>query len=158
MPHNLSKEDLALWRAIIERIKPLPREESPAPTPPRKKRIIVEQKSQSPMPSLRDMPLESFTRQQLRNHPIEARLDLHGYTQEEAYSALVRFIQTNYMQQRRALLIITGKGTEGKGVLRQQLPRWLATDTLKDKILAIAPSRPEDGGQGAYYILLRRMR
>jgi DNA-nicking Smr family endonuclease len=158
MPLNPSKEDLALWQAIIEKVKPLPQEESPPNTTPRKKKIRIEQKSKFPIPSLKDLPLESFTRQQLRNHPVEARLDLHGYTQTEAYDALVRFIHANYLQQRRALLIITGKGKEGKGVLKQELSRWLGTDALKDKILAAAPARPEDGGVGACYVLLRRMR
>ena len=155
---DLTKEDLALWEAIIAKIKPLPREDAPAKTHPRKKKISIEQKSKFPIPSLKDMPLESFTRQQLRNYPVEARLDLHGYTQATAYEALVRFIQTNYLQQRRSLLIITGKGTDGRGVLKQEVPRWLGTDPLKNKVLAMGPARPEDGGAGAYYVLLRRMR
>jgi DNA-nicking Smr family endonuclease len=56
------------------------------------------------------------------------------------------------------LLIITGKGSDGNGILKQQLPRWLETDILKSKILAMTPARPEDGGHGALYVLLRRIR
>jgi len=91
--------------------------------------------------------------------PIEARLDLHGMTQDEAHRALDRFIPAMREDGRRAVLIITGKGTrEGGGVLRQAVPRWLDEARLRPHVLAIEEARPQHGGAGALYVLLRRKR
>ena len=91
--------------------------------------------------------------------PIEARLDLHGMTQDEAHRALDRFIPEMREAGRRAVLIITGKGTSGGGgVLRQAVPRWLAEARSRPHVLAIEEARPQHGGAGALYVLLRRKR
>ena len=161
MPPKLSKEDLALWDAITKGINPIERDQVVEPAPPKRK-IIIEQKSQNPAHIKTNAPKDhspqSLTRQQYRTYTVDARLDLHGYTQEKAYDTLVRFVLSSYQHQRRTLLIITGKGVDGQGILKQQLPRWLESDALKVLVLATAPARPEDGGQGALYVLLRRIR
>ena len=91
--------------------------------------------------------------------PIEARLDLHGMTQEAAHRELAGFIARAAASGKRSLLIITGKGSrEGGGVLRAALPRWLAEPALRARVLALAPAQPKDGGGGAFYLLLRRER
>ena len=92
--------------------------------------------------------------------PIEARLDLHGMRRAEAHHALIGFVEQSYLLGRRVVLLITGKGTfsEGSSVLRDQLPRWLNDPPLRPKILALQPAQPKDGGDGAFYLLLRRHR
>lgn len=93
--------------------------------------------------------------------PIEARLDLHGMTQLQAHEALRIFLQAAVAVGRRCVLVITGKGTfspDRKGVLRAAVPRWLNEAPLRGKVLAIDTARPQDGGGGAYYILLKRQR
>ncbi|HZT51901.1 MAG TPA: Smr/MutS family protein [Stellaceae bacterium] len=104
--------------------------------------------------------LDKRSAQRLRRGemPIEARLDLHGMTQDEAHRALERFIPAQREAGRRAVLIITGKGTGGDGVLRRSVPRWLAEARCRPHVLATAPARPQHGGDGALYVLLRRTR
>jgi DNA-nicking Smr family endonuclease len=90
---------------------------------------------------------------------VEARLDLHGMTQQEAYGALNRFISSCIASERRTLLVITGKGgvlEENKGVLRRMLPLWLEEPPLRDKVLAFVQAPRKDGGDGAFYIRLRK--
>ncbi|MBV8538814.1 MAG: Smr/MutS family protein, partial [Alphaproteobacteria bacterium] len=60
----------------------------------------------------------------------------------------------------RVLLVITGKGSvrEGGGVLRRNLPRWLAAGGNAPHVLRIEQAQLRHGGQGAYYVLLRRRR
>ena len=91
---------------------------------------------------------------------IEARIDLHGLTQAQAFGALLGFIDSSARAGRRALLIITGKGavTEGGGVLRRSVPSWLAASPLSARILTIAPAHLRHGGDGALYVLLRKER
>ena len=87
---------------------------------------------------------------------IDARLDLHGLKQHEAIGAVQDFIKKHYENSNRCVVIITGKGNMGGGVLREKLPHWLSSDGLKDLILAISIAKPKDGGDGAFYVLLKR--
>jgi DNA-nicking Smr family endonuclease len=99
---------------------------------------------------------ERFRRGQL---PIEGRIDLHGRTQHEAHDALLHFLERAHKAGKRKLLVITGKGlTQSKpGVLRTNVPRWLSEPAFRRMVLAIAQARPDHGGEGALYVLLKRL-
>ncbi|MBY0407454.1 MAG: Smr/MutS family protein, partial [Rickettsiales bacterium] len=47
---------------------------------------------------------------------------------------------------------------EERGVLREMLPQWLTEPGLRPLVLAYDTAKPQHGGSGAYYILLRRKR
>ena len=89
---------------------------------------------------------------------IEDKLDLHGLSQEQAHKQLVSFISQAIQRNFRNVLIITGKGREGNGVLRQKVPTWLKDAPLVQYINAISYAQPQDGGKGALYIRLKRQR
>lgn len=89
---------------------------------------------------------------------IDGRLDLHGLTAAEAQAALRGFILHAVAQNHIWLLVITGKGTRGEGVLRRSLPDWLAAPELARHVVAFAPSAPAHGGGGAFYLRLRKAR
>ena len=89
---------------------------------------------------------------------IDGRIDLHGMTQDKAQTSLGAFILRSYAANKRCLLIITGKGEKGRGVLKQRLPEWLNDPELSGAVLRIVPATPKDGGSGAFYVLLRRRR
>lgn len=90
----------------------------------------------------------------------EARLDLHGRTLAEAQREVGAFLAGAAARGLRCVLIITGKGRVGApgGTLRTELPRWLDAARAGGPVLAAAEARPEDGGAGARYVLLRRAR
>lgn len=115
---------------------------------------------------------ERLRRGQLR---IDARIDLHGMTRGQAQTALERFILSAYHSGHRCVLVITGKGLQkaraGKkaempewmndhepGVLKRAVPEWLAARPLAGIVLKTHPARPQHGGDGALYVLLRRQR
>ncbi len=89
---------------------------------------------------------------------IEDRLDLHGLSQDQAHQRLVAFISRAVQQNLRHVLVITGKGRAGQGVLRTKVPEWLKDAPLASHINAIAHAQPGDGGTGALYIRLKRQR
>ena len=89
---------------------------------------------------------------------IDDRLDLHGKTEVMAHKALLQFVQRASRSGARTLLIITGKGAGGQGLLRRKVPEWLKDYPLKSHILAISQASPKDGGGGALYVRLRRSR
>lgn len=86
-----------------------------------------------------------------------ARLDLHGLTTLNARLALRRFIAEKQQDRHQHVLVITGKGTAGKGVIRQSLPQWLDEPPLSEQVVAFHPAKPKDGGLGAWYIKLRQI-
>jgi DNA-nicking Smr family endonuclease len=89
---------------------------------------------------------------------VDARLDLHGMTQEAAHRALAHFIIGAAGDGARMALVITGKGRGGEGILRAAVPRWLNEPALRAQIVAIAPAPPQLGGSGALCVRLRRSR
>lgn len=97
--------------------------------------------------------------------PIDARIDLHGNTQDEAHRRLNDFILRAQSQDKRCVLVITGKGSsrgsDGEmmtGVLRQKLPLWLSMAPLRGLVLKCYPAVQRDGGTGAWYLYLKRNR
>ena len=89
---------------------------------------------------------------------LEDRLDLHGLSKEQAHKRLVAFISRAVQQNLRHVLVITGKGRDGQGVLRHEVPLWLKDAPLAGYINAISHAQPQDGGTGALYIRLKRKR
>jgi len=89
---------------------------------------------------------------------IEAKLDLHGMSQAEAFAALAGFMQKKTKAGKRNLLIVTGVGREGQGVLRQNLKTWLQQLPEAASILAVREAAPNHGGKGAFYVLMRKKR
>ena len=90
--------------------------------------------------------------------PISGRLDLHGMTQADAHAALDGFIGRAAAAGKRLLLVITGKGSDGDGVLRRMLPRWINSGPHAARVLRIEAAHARHGGGGAWYVYLRRDR
>ena len=94
---------------------------------------------------------------------IEARLDLHGLSEKQAFVDTRDFIINSYHLKRRCVLIITGKGErvdpwwESKGVIRQSFPRWLNHADIRPYVLSAVRAQAADGGSGAFYCLLKRL-
>ena len=87
---------------------------------------------------------------------IDEIIDLHGMTQAEAQTRLRSFIQRAAFSGDRTVLIITGKGRAGQGILRARVPEWLKEPPLSQLVIAISDAQPGDGGTGALYVRLKR--
>jgi DNA-nicking Smr family endonuclease len=102
-------------------------------------------------------------------HSIDARLDLHGLRQQDAYVVLRRFLARCQANGLRHVLVITGKGADPetrtsfyaedeRGVLRQAVPRWLAAPDLASLVVSYSLAPRQLGGDGALYVRLRKAR
>ena len=105
--------------------------------------------------------LDKATAKRLRRGKveIEGRIDLHGMTQDEARPALERFIEAAWRNDKREVLVITGKGTRADGsigVLRQAVPQWLNAQPNRARITAFTHAAAKDGGEGALYVRIKR--
>jgi DNA-nicking Smr family endonuclease len=102
---------------------------------------------------------------------VEARIDLHGMRQSEAHVSLRRFLMRAHADGCRWVLVITGKGgsqrrqqepddigygSEERGVLRRNVPRWLAEPELRAIVVGFTEAAIRHGGEGALYVQLRR--
>jgi DNA-nicking Smr family endonuclease len=173
---RLSDEDQALWHSVTRSIVPLKRR--------RKRRepsegLVAKQSKPASPSSLRAhaaptrpvakappplMPIDRKLKQRLARGQVEidARLDLHGRTLSEAHVALLRFLHRAQSEGARVVLVITGKGAadadRGRGVLRRQVPLWLALPELRGHVLGVEEAHVAHGGAGALYVRLRRGR
>lgn len=89
----------------------------------------------------------------------EDSLDLHGYSKIQAKYSLHDFIKRAIDNNKRCVLIITGKKNTtlgAKGILRKQLPVWLKENSLARMVLLDCYAAVRDGADGARYVLLRK--
>jgi len=89
---------------------------------------------------------------------LAARIDLHGLTQDAARTALTGFVRRSVDDGWRAVLVITGKGVSGDGVLRRRVPEWLADPPIREHVAGVSEAQRRHGGEGALYVALKRKR
>jgi DNA-nicking Smr family endonuclease len=104
--------------------------------------------------------VQQSAKQQLKQgrYRPEAKLDLHGSTLAEAATELNEFVCQCVQNKYRCVLIIHGKGTLSKNkkpVIKSAVAGWLKKDK---RILAYSSATGQDGGTGALYVLLKRIR
>ncbi|KAB0572274.1 Smr/MutS family protein [Brucella pituitosa] len=177
----LRPEDRILWETVAKTAKPLagkkpsveeefpdfkavmaqeadkkPSQKAPAPSSepatPKKK-----------LTSLKEMPIHSFDRPTHRKISkgrvdIEARIDLHGLTQNDAYELLYGFLLSAHARGLKHVMVITGKGRSfgSEGVLKQAVPHWFSTPLFRLLVSAFEDAAHHHGGHGALYVRLRK--
>ena len=90
---------------------------------------------------------------------VRSHVDLHGMALDDAKDAVDQYLAERQKRGDRCVLVITGKGKNSRGqiaVLRERIPEWLARGPSARRVLAFVTARPCDGGEGAFYVLLRR--
>lgn len=166
---SLRDEDRALWETFTKPIKPLrkrnaassmPKVAAAEPEKPRKsaaKAAAAPVRSEPPhKPASQPLTLDRRTKARVARGrtAIDRRIDLHGFTQAQAHSALLHFIRQSTAQEARTVLVITGKS----GVLRRQVPHWLASPDFRALLIGFEQAAIRHGGEGALYLRLRRSR
>jgi DNA-nicking Smr family endonuclease len=114
----------------------------------------------TPAPGARPAPSELEPRRQRRlsreRDPIEATLDLHGFGRFEAEDQLRAFLGGCQARGMRAVLVITGQGRRGGGVIRSSVHEWLHAPALRGVVSGFASAHRRHGGDGAIYVTLKR--
>jgi len=177
---SLSEEERALWDSVAKQIKPLRKKMRVAASPvapPTMQAHVAPGALAHPKPSVafaaplpkKPMvpplaPLGRRERAQLSKgkKEIEARLDLHGMTQERAHRMLSGFLHRAHGEGMTFVLVITGKGKIGadaeRGVLRRQVPQWLSQPEFRSIVVGFDEAHIGHGGAGALYVRIRRSR
>ena len=176
MSHKPSAADRALFRAAMKDVQPLIKK-TIAPLVKRHHKIKVRSTQQDlefSHPAISDYDKETvssndvisfvrpgvqpryFRNLQKGRLSIEAELDLHCLSIDQARTELLNFLPECIRRGFRVIRIIHGKGqrgTEKNPLLKNKVNTWLRQ--LGD-VLAFSSTIPKDGGTGAVYVLLRR--
>ena len=97
-------------------------------------------------------------------------IDLHGYTLDEANKTVENFINKSFSENVNKLIVVTGKGLHSNnekdpyvskdlGILKYSVPEFITNNlALMNKINEIKDAKIEDGGKGAFYIYLKKVK
>ena len=167
-PRSLSKEELAIWQQIADQVAPIkkkPRREEASPKPLKtSRRHVITEEPEKPVPRNRPhtgakpksaLDHHMLTRLKEGRQRPEGRIDLHGMTEDQAYIHLKSALALAYENNVRVVVVITGKGRSGEGLLKRRVPYWLEDDCAA-WITAYQTALQKDGGAGALYVTLRR--
>ena len=176
---HLSDEEQALWTGFTRSITPLQRArpsgaaaEANPPAAAESASAVPDGAASHDRASVaKPLPLAPFERR-LRQRvargrdAIDARIDLHGMTQTEAHAALLHFLRRAQASESKIVLVVTGKGAgkssgdaaSERGVLKRQVPLWLALPEFRPFVVGFEDAHASHGGQGALYVRLRRAR
>ena len=109
---------------------------------------------------------DDFLEENLKKNKIR-RLDLHGYSLEDANKIVKKFIIEAFDMSYKKLLIVTGKGLRSNSydnpyiskdlnILRNSVPEYIKNDeSLNSIIKKVAQAEREDGGEGAINVYLK---
>ena len=174
---GISKEDRTLFREAMADVQPLaqdkiaPKAKKPPARPlqmERDQRQVIQDMMSSDMYSAdletgeellfaRDgLPPTTLRRLRRGKFRIEAELDLHRLTSEQARIETATFLAQCKARGKRCVRIIHGKGlgsAEKKPVLKGKVDVWLRRH---NDVLAFCSARPVDGGTGAVYVLIKK--
>src|SRR5262245_4181961 len=181
---RVTPDEMELWRHVAQSVRPIKSKRRPAPpkdeapsTPPAKAKVAKAAKPPQPAapPAKAQAPIKphelthglshGIDRRQAERFrkgklPLEGKIDLHGRTQQDAHDDLLAFLKRAHAAGKRTVLVVTGKGmtTSKTGILRQAVPRWLNEPAFRHLVLAFDYAEPQHGGEGALYVLLKRVR
>jgi DNA-nicking Smr family endonuclease len=167
------------------RVSPAPAPSDPA-TPPRTNQPAAASGKVTPAPRQpvtpaskprAPAPLADFDRRKARRIAsgrieVDDRIDLHGFLQRDARASLRAFLLASQAKGYKTVLVITGKGggadpadaygslmgERQRGVLKRNVPLWLAEPDLRAVVVSYTQATPRHGGAGALYVQLRKAR
>ena len=114
------------------------------------------------------IPNKDFVHKKNIRHEKIKKIDLHGYTIEEANKAVEQFIQKCFDENVTKIIMITGKGLRSSNIenpylskdlsiLKYSVPEFIENNkSLTQLIIETTDAKIEDGGSGAFYIYLKR--
>jgi DNA-nicking Smr family endonuclease len=140
---------------------------APKPPGPAKPKVSTRIRAAAPAPIRspvpappRGVPEELEPRRQRRlsreRDPIEASIDLHGFGRFEAEDQLRAFLATSQARGLRAVLVVTGQGRRGGGVIHASIHEWLQGHALRGVVSGFAMAHRRHGGDGAIYVTLKK--
>lgn len=127
---------------------------APPPAPPSTEKTQPHPLHRGPAEALEPRRKRRLARER---DPIDASIDLHGYGRFQAQDALTAFLTGAQARGCRAVLVVTGQGRRGGGIIRASIQEWLTAPALRPVVSGFAAAHRRHGGDGAIYVTLRRL-
>ena len=166
MNKKISEKDKEDWENFLKKKKKNLKEETEKkikkPTPERDK-----EDWEKFLNSKEKIPNKDFVHKKNIRYEKIRKIDLHGFTIEEANMTIEQFIENCFNESVTKIIVITGKGLRSKNVenpylskdlsiLKYSVPEYIEKNKILTKfIIEITDAKIEDGGSGAFYIYLK---
>ena len=161
--HGMSRRDLTdkekrAWAAASQHVTPLKGRRGTPPDSPRKREDpdLVRPSSSRSKPYAPPQNRQNERAVRRGRQTISASFDLHGHTRESAFQVLPGFLAREQAKGAQCVIVITGKGKSGEGVLKRAFLNWLDLPEARALVSGYAPAHAKHGGGGAWYVFLRR--
>ena len=172
MIKKISDKDKEDWENFLKSKKPSPNKEDVKKKNLSDKKIIEildkdKQDWENFLKNDEKLPNKDFVKKKNIRYEKIKKIDLHGYTIEEANKAVEQFIQKCFYESVTKVIVITGKGLRSKNVenpylskdlsiLKYSVPEFIESNiSLTKMIIETTDAKIEDGGSGAFYIYLK---
>ncbi|MDP2193914.1 MAG: Smr/MutS family protein, partial [Alphaproteobacteria bacterium] len=166
---SLMTIDMSVWELYKQSVEPLNKKNRADPNLDKPKihiQVTVRHSNHAqfvqPRPHLK---VHETTSSDFKKRTIEATIDLHGYTCQQAENQLVHFFHRAQQRHLKTVLVITGKGRSDSnddpasqnsfGVLRQLALQWFTENP--QFVVSFSVAAQHHGGLGAFYVHVRRM-
>jgi DNA-nicking Smr family endonuclease len=167
---DLRPDERELWRRVTKTIAPRrlivdddeePRTAGfqPAEFPPPRTAPAIRPAPTPVAPTQKPAPIaDRGAEKRVRRGKLEigGTLDLHGHTLVSGRAALISFLNAAHRRGDGVVIIVTGKGRVGEGVLKRALPSWIEARDVRPLISGFAQAHRDHGGAGAFYVFLKR--
>jgi len=166
-PRKTTDEERELFKTHFTEARPHVAVQPASPT-----KGLVVQKRRKAEGEILPGGVDGRTEERLRKGLLEPEgsLDLHGYTETAAHDALLGFLRSAQQRGLKLVVIVTGKGAprrddapfdleldrKARGILKTVVPRWFQEPAFARFVAAIRQAHRRHGGDGAYYVYLRR--
>jgi DNA-nicking Smr family endonuclease len=160
---STSDDERTLFEKSFTEARPLRADRLDVPTPKTSKQIVAGGSG-----------VDGNTDERMRRGLLEpeAKLDLHGMTEDAAHRRLLMFLKGAQRQGKKLVLVVTGKGrpqaadapfdlelhVRSRGVLAAAVPRWFLEPDFAALIAGTRAAHKRHGGDGALYVYLRKGR
>ena len=88
---------------------------------------------------------------------FDSFIDLHGMIAVDARKKVKEFIKCSFLQKKRNVVIVTGKGVNNRGRLKTETPKWLRENDTSKYIIGFTKMPQSSGGEGALFVKIRNL-
>ena len=172
MIKKISDKDKEEWENFLKSKKPSPNKDNVKKKNLSDKKIIEildkdKQDWENFLKNDEKLPNKDFVKKKNIRYEKIKKIDLHGFTIEEANKAVEQFIHKCFYESVTKVIVITGKGLRSKNVenpylskdlsiLKYSVPEFIESNiSLTKMIIETTDAKIEDGGSGAFYVYLK---
>ena len=150
--HKISDKDKKIWNFYVSNLKSIKK---------------TEKKTEFSSPNSQVIPrvlksniyfaLEAKEKKRLKNKNFlfDDIIDLHGKTEVQAFEIVKNFIKNSFLEERKNIIIVSGKGINSQGKLKLKTPLWLKSEQLSKFIVGFETMPNNKGGEGALFVKLK---